>query len=409
MMVISSLRETPVWLVACLILLNNFWSFTGLDLKIYQYAHLMVLAYFAYVIVCGRKTVKIPSGSHSLWMVLLMLTPLLSVYSSHVLLGRHISDSLIVYRMHLGFLLYFVLWYKKVTMRQLVNAFIVIGFGYAFLTIAQQVTFPMAPFGMRAGASGYVAGHGGEVERRLGFYRFEIMGVMCAVVLAAMVFSKEIKFPTWAKAILFLSLIASGNRRIIGISGLALGLCWVLNGKSYKKFLYLALALGAFALVYTYRFELFGNLANWSEDLEEGRGHSYDYYLACALSDPMACLMGWGLEHDGDGSRQIFETYVDGKPVVLADIGLVACFFYWGIFYVLSLVGLFLSLAFSRNLDGALKSVAIGILAVLWIYFITWEMNGTSFIAMFVYACDLSIQNKRNAKLAQQRVQKRYV
>lgn len=399
-MAINSIKNTPVWLVVSLILLNNFWSFTGLELKIYQYVHLVVLAYFVYVILVGRKSVEIPKGTHSLWMILLLLTPLLSVYSGHILLGRHISDSLIVYRMHLGFMLYFVLWYKQVTMKQLMSVFMILGFGYAFLTIAQQVTFPFAPFGMRAGASGYVSDHGGEVERRLGFYRFEIMGVLYAIVLSVMVFTKKIKLPMWQKAILFVSLVASGNRRVIGISGLAIGLCWFLNNKSYKRFLYLAIALVVFWLIYTFRFELFGSLANWSEDLEDGRGHSYEYYLSVALSDPMATWMGWGLPHEGDGSRNIFETYIDGKPVVLADIGLVACFFYWGIFYVISLVGLFLSLALNKNLDGALKSVAIGILAFLWIYFISWEMNGTSFIAMFAYACDLSIANKRKLNLA---------
>lgn len=399
-MAINSIKNTPVWLVVSLILLNNFWSFTGLELKIYQYVHLVVLAYFVYVILVGRKSVEIPKGTHSLWMILLLLTPLLSVYSGHILLGRHISDSLIVYRMHLGFMLYFVLWYKQVTMKQLMSVFMILGFGYAFLTIAQQVTFPFAPFGMRAGASGYVSDHGGEVERRLGFYRFEIMGGLYAIVLSVMVFTKKIKLPMWQKAILFVSLVASGNRRVIGISGLAIGLCWFLNNKSYKRFLYLAIALVVFWLIYTFRFELFGSLANWSEDLEDGRGHSYEYYLSVALSDPMATWMGWGLPHEGDGSRNIFETYIDGKPVVLADIGLVACFFYWGIFYVISLVGLFLSLALNKNLDGALKSVAIGILAFLWIYFISWEMNGTSFIAMFAYACDLSIANKRKLNLA---------
>lgn len=399
-MAINSIKNTPAWLVVSLILLNNFWSFTGLELKIYQYAHLVVLAYFVYVILVGRKSVEIPKDTHSLWMILLLLTPLLSVYSGHILLGRHISDSLIVYRMHLGFMLYFVLWYKQVTMKQLMSVFMILGFGYAFLTIAQQVTFPFAPFGMRAATSGYVSDHGGEVERRLGFYRFEIMGVLCAIVLSVMVFTKEIKLSMWQKAILFVSLVASGNRRVIGISGLAIGLCWFLNNKSYKRFLYLALAIVGFWLIYTFRFELFGSLANWSEDLEDGRGHSYEYYLSVALSDPMATWMGWGLPHEGDGSRNIFETYIDGKPVVLADIGLVACFFYWGIFYVISLVGLFLSLALNKNLDGALKSVAIGILAFLWIYFISWEMNGTSFIAMFAYACDLSIANKRKLNLA---------
>lgn len=399
-MAINSIKNTPVWLVVSLILLNNFWSFTGLELKIYQYVHLVVLAYFVYVILVGRKSVEIPKGTHSLWMILLLLTPLLSVYSGHILLGRHISDSLIVYRMHLGFMLYFVLWYKQVTMKQLMSVFMILGFGYAFLTIAQQVTFPFAPFGMRADASGYVSDHGGEVERRLGFYRFEIMGGLYAIVLSVMVFTKKIKLPMWQKAILFVSLVASGNRRVIGISGLAIGLCWFLNNKSYKRFLYLAIALVVFWLIYTFRFELFGSLANWSEDLEDGRGHSYEYYLSVALSDPMATWMGWGLPHEGDGSRNIFETYIDGKPVVLADIGLVACFFYWGIFYVISLVGLFLSLALNKNLDGALKSVAIGILAFLWIYFISWEMNGTSFIAMFAYACDLSIANKRKLNLA---------
>ena len=389
--------NTPVWLVVCLILLNNFWSFTGFDLKFYQICHLFVLVYFIYIIVHCRKSIIIPKSSHKVWILMLIITPLLSIISGYVLLGRSFFDSFVVYRMHLGYLLYFVLWYKKVTMGQLIKVISIVAFGYVFLTLFQQVTYPsVAPFGNRAAASPFAAAHGGFMERRLGFYRFDIMGVLYAVVLAVLVFSKRVKMPVVLKVLLFVSIIASGNRRIIFITGIGVSLCWFLKTKSYKKWLYLFVGLSLLGIAYTFRYELFGDLANWEEDLENGREHSYVYYFAMSLYEPMATWMGWGVSRDGDGTSDFFDKYVEGKTVILADIGLVACLFYWGLLYVISLVGLFVSLSLNKRIFAPFRSIALGILAILWVYFISWEVNGSSFIALLVYACDLSIVENAN-------------
>lgn len=392
---IKFLKQAPLWLVVCLVLLNNCWAYAGFDLKVFQYSHLLVLAFFMYVIIKEQNRRRIPPGTHKVWLIFLMLTPLLSSYSSYVLLHRGVADSLVVYRMHLGYLLYFVLWYKRVTEKQLIAVIAVIGIGYALLTIGQQFTYPFAPFGGRTLGSAYAEHLSGGVERRLGFYRFAVAGVMYAVILAVLYFTVKLPFPKWVVVLLLASIVASGNRQTIGITAVALGLCHVLTNRASKKILYLLLAVMVFAVVYVYRVEIFGNLANWNTDLQEGRAHSYIYFWNLSTSNPLAFIMGYGLSRVGDGSIDVSQYFVDGKPVVVSDIGIVGCLHYWGAVYAISLIGLLASLSFSKLLNGAYRAISVGILLFIWVFFMSWEINGAAFIALFTYACDLNIYKNR--------------
>ena len=385
--------QIPIWLTICLILMNNFWSMAWIDLKIYQYFHLGILAFFFFVIFKKSRSCSIPQGTHKYWILSLMLLPLLSVYSSNVIYGRPVIDSLIVYRMHLGYLLYFVLWYKKINEKQLQKVIVVLGLGYAFLTIIQQFTLPFAPFGMRTIGSKYLTNH--EFERRLGFARFEITGVYYAVITGVLVFSKQINMNMFTKTVLLVSLIASGNRRVLGISAISLGLAWIFQIKSKNAVIHASIMVVLLLAVYYLRFSLLGDLANWGDDLESGREHSYEYFLDLCVSNPLGSIMGYGLGRNDDVASDITTTFVDGKPVVLADIGAVACWYYWGALYVLTLFGLFLSLVLTKKLEKAYRGLAFAFLAFLWILFLSWEIAGSSFIALLVYMCDLNIQKNK--------------
>ena len=149
------------WLLFILIASINFWSFSWLDLKIYQYIHLIVLAYILFVVL-KKCRVKIPDCIHCKEVFLMMVLPLLSVYSCYILHGQSITSSLIVYRMHLGWLLYFVLWYKKVTELTIYKVILFIAVGYSLLTIIQQVTYPFAPFGDRTLGTAQALYRGGK-------------------------------------------------------------------------------------------------------------------------------------------------------------------------------------------------------------------------------------------------------
>lgn len=392
-------NNAPVWLVVSLILTNNFWSMAWIDLKVYQYLHLGVFFLLFYFILFEEHKKKIPNGTHKYWILALMLIPLLSVYSSNVIYHRAVSDSLIVYRMHLGLMLYFVLWYKRVNINQLKQVFLILGLGYAFLTIIQQFTYPFAPFGMRTIGSDYLSNEWHQFERRLGFARFEITGVYYAVIVGVLAVSKKIKLDTWVLIILLLSLIASGNRRVIGISAISLGLAWIYQNRSKYALLHTFVLVIVLFIVYNLRFLIFGDLANVGSDLAGGRSHSYNYFINICLSNPLGSILGFGLGRNNDVASAVTVTYVDNKPVVLADIGAVACWYYWGILYVIALYGLFISLVINKFLDKYYRGLALAFLLFLWILFLSWEVAGSSFIAMLVYACDLNIyMNKKKTK-----------
>lgn len=385
-------NNVPVWLIVCLVLMNNFWSMAWIDIKYYQYVHLVIFIFLIYYFIVGSIKYSIPDeGTHKKWILALMLSPLLSVYSSNVIYGRPIIDSIIVYRMHLGLLLYFVLWYKRISIDQIKMVILVLGMGYAFLTIIQQFTFPFAPFGLRTIGSGYLETH--EFESRLGFARFEITGVYYAVIIGVMVFAKQMQLNLFFKVVLFLSLIASGNRRVIGISALSFSLIWIF-GKNIKSIkLRIFLFVLAIFIIYGLRFIILGDLANVIDDFEEGRAHSYLYFITLCLSNTFGTFFGFGLGRNEDVASDITSTYFDDKPVILSDIGAVACWYYWGLLYIIALFGLFISLAFAKKLDKSLRILAFSFFAFLWILFLSWEVAGSSFIAMFVYMCDITIQN----------------
>lgn len=103
-------RSVPLWLYFISIATINFFSLSYFDLKIYQYVHLLIIVFFIYQIFL--KYDKYPKNLNSIYVLALLITPLFSVYSGYVLRGLPISDSLIVYRMHLGWLVFFCMRHK---------------------------------------------------------------------------------------------------------------------------------------------------------------------------------------------------------------------------------------------------------------------------------------------------------
>lgn len=90
-----------------LIASTNLFSFGQIDLKYYQYVHLAILGILVYVSCFNKKS--LPRSYHVRSVLLLMFLPLASVYSCYVINGQDVGLSLVVYRMHLGWLLYFYL------------------------------------------------------------------------------------------------------------------------------------------------------------------------------------------------------------------------------------------------------------------------------------------------------------
>lgn len=390
------------WLLFILIASINFWSFSWLDLKIYQYIHLIVLAYILFVVL-KKCRVKIPDCIHCKEVFLMMVLPLLSVYSCYILHGQSITSSLIVYRMHLGWLLYFVLWYKKVTELTIYKVILFIAVGYSLLTIIQQVTYPFAPFGDRTLGTAQALYRGGEVERRFGFYRYALEGVSYAVISFILLIDQKMKSKYNCKqkfliSILIIGIIAAGNRQTIAATFISCCYLYFFYSKSKNRILILLVAITIMFTLYMYSDVLLGKLGNFSEDLEGGRAHSYLYYWINFVDNWMSFMMGNGVGHESSVYGNTKE-YIGGKVVILSDIGILGTAYLWGIFYVLCYYTLCLKLFFNKHLDLGYKAVILSFLLPTWVASPLWEINGMLLQALLIYMCDRNIVKNKNIVL----------
>lgn len=164
-----------------------------------------------------------------------MVLPLLSVPACKILNNQPIIDSLIVYRMHLGWLMYFVLSIKKTTEKQLVYVVVCMGLIYAFIVLLQQITYPFAPFGERTLGTAYANRFEDGVERRFGFYRFAVGGYVFAVFALLLYFAHQWRTNKIIVILLFFSIIATGNRQTIVSTLIAIVCYYILNVRTRKN------------------------------------------------------------------------------------------------------------------------------------------------------------------------------
>lgn len=389
-------EQIPNWLLFTAVFSTNLWTLTWFDLKFYQYFHLLIMVFFIWNIVKNTNK-KLEQGFSKPFITALLLLPLLSVYSCKVLHEQSITASLTVWRMHLGWLLYFILWYKKINEQQCIKIICCIGIIYALITLGQQITYPFAPFGSRTIGSGYTENlAGGIVEKRMGFYRFGIEGVSYAVAALFICIAKRVNYQHLKLLILclILSIIACGNRQTM--VSVFVAYCYYLLYRNNVKYKigYIILISCLILFLYSFKDVLFGSLANVSEDLESGRSFSYIYYFNDYISNPLSIFFGNGVGHESSayGSEAI---YFDNKRVILADIGMVGTLYYWGAIYVLTYFTAVFRLLKNKYLDIHIKAIMLAPILVSWISTPLWEFGGMIGQALLFYYCDINIKNNK--------------
>ena len=389
----------PNWLLFTTAFSINLWALSWFDLKFYQYFHLLIMSFLIWNIFKYSKK-KLTQCFSKPFVIALCLLPLLSIYSCKILHEQSITASLTVWRMHLGWLLYFVLWYKKINEQQCIKIICYIGIIYALITLIQQATFPFAPFGSRTVGSGYAENlFNGTVEKRMGFYRFGIEGLQYAVAAFFICIAKKINYRHKKILILgiILSIIACGNRQTMASVFAAYCYYLLYKNKTKHRIVYIILICLTILILYAFRETLFGSLANVSDDLESGRSFSYIYYFNEYISNPLSIFCGNGVGHESSayGSEPI---YFNNKEVILSDIGMLGTLYYWGIIYVLTYFAAIFRFLGNKYLDIHIKAIMLAPILVSWISSPLWEFKGMFFQALLFYYCDINIYNNKIRK-----------
>lgn len=391
-------EKIPSWLFYVTIFSTNLWALSWFDLKIYQIFHLTIMIFLIWNIFKYNKRKNSHQYFSKSFVIALCLLPLLSVYSCKTLHEQSIIASLTVWRMHLGWLLYFTLWYKKINEQQCIKIICYIGIIYTFITLVQQITYPFAPFGIRTIGSNYSENlFGGVVEKRMGFYRFGIEGLQYAIAALFICIAKKIgnKYRKFLILCLTLGIIACGNRQTMASVFIAYCYYLLYRNNVKHKLLYIIFISSIIFILYSYRTTLFGSLANVAEDLESGRSFSYIYYFNEYISNPLSIICGNGVGHASSsyGSETI---YFNNRMVVLADTGMLSTLYYWGLIYVLTYIIAILRFLKNKYLDIHIKAIMLAPILVSWIGTPLWEFNGFIFQALLFYYADINIKNNKS-------------
>lgn len=394
---LSSQKNVPLGLLLTLICANNLWTLSWINLKFYQILHLVIMFFFIYTTFKYKKR-KLYNAYSQKYIIAFIFLPLLSVISCKILHDQSIAASLIVWRMHLGWLLYFILWYKKINEQQIAKAIFYIGIIYAFISLIQQITYPLSPFGSRTLGTTYSTElMNGIVEKRFGFYRFMVGGVNYATATFFILIANKLAPPHKYKKyllIIILGIVAIGSRQTI--AGVFVAYCYyLLYSRNVKNKLgYIIFISCIIFTLYTYSDYLLGSLANVSEDMETSRSFSYIYYFNDYISSPLSIFCGNGVGHESStyGNEKI---YFDGNQVILADIGMLGTLYYWGIIYLLCYIIAIIRFLKNKYLDTHLKAIMLASLLIMWIGTPLWEFGGMLFQALLFYYCDINIYNNK--------------
>lgn len=385
--------KTNKWLLIFVILSINCFAFSYLPLDFYQKLHLIIFAFLIYATIFIHR--QLPEAFHKKSILLMMLLPLLSVYSCNALHGQSYTASLIVYRMHLGWLCYFALWNKKVTINQVYKIIFFVGIVYALLTLIQQVTYPFAPFGTRTVGTAY-AEMAGWVEKRMGFYRFAVGGLNYAIIAFFICLTyKKTNLNYAIIGILAISFIACGNRQTM--FSVFIAFCYyLLYNKKVKHRLLIIICLSITVyLLYYFADVIFGSLVNVKDDFENARLVSVIFFWGEVTHNWMSLLFGNGLGHSSSAyGNEVY--YIDGQRAIFSDIGMLGTMYLWGALYVATYYILALRMFFNKDLSTHLKAVLLSFLVSSPLAPFLFEIGGMLLQGILFYICDLDIYNNKN-------------
>lgn len=389
--------KTCKWLLLVLAFSTSLWSFSLLDMKVFQYFHILIICYF-FVIVLRNKR-RMPSSFHYVAVLILMLLPLCSIVPCYMYHGQAIKLSLIIYRMHLGWLIYFVLWYKKVSLLKVLKVVFIIAIVYTIISLVQQITYPFAPFGGRTVGTDFASDLMGGVEKRMGFYRFLVGGsaycMMASLLLIGI--QKTLKKGYFYSAMLFfvLGILALGSRTTLLSYALAVAFCYLFNKDTNYKILYFILIVVASYIFYAYSSQIFGKLANIKDDLDEGRLESYLYYFKEIFGNTTCLLWGNGLPHAESQYGIDTALLMRNSHIIWTDIGFLGTGFNWGFLYVGFYMFMVFKFVFNKYLDIAYKAILLMPIFICVIQSPLWEFSGFVYQGVLFYLCDMNILSNK--------------
>lgn len=299
--------------------------------------------------------------------------------------------------------LYFVLKKYKVEVSFLIKTITIICFIWVVLELGQQFTYPSFLF------SGRYNTHG-DIEERMGIWRFYIWGVDLVMLSYAYMLSaiasknkilnvKSVFFAT----VYFAGLLCYGSRKHIFVVLFVLVLFAIRGRRSKIQWLMIiGLILSIFAFLFSFFYEDFYKL-NSEIETSQGTGEDFirfmaaEYYIFDFSNSNLYPIFGAGL--DVHGSRlwqklQYAQNYFgDMRGFWQADVGIIG---YYSKFGLLGVSAIFIYIGYVvknwKYIDEWLKYFFVmKILLIVFDFWAIWDVGMMAY-AIFLYLLDRNIK-----------------
>lgn len=140
----------------------NLWSFQLISENVYNVLEALVILIIL-VIVLQHHLILRRDLIFKNSVFLFILIPIVSAFGAYIFHDQSFSLTLLISRLHLLWLFYFVLHYFNFSKEKIIKLIVIVGIVWAAITIIQQFTYPVYYFFSQA-------------ENRVGIYRFMVNG-----------------------------------------------------------------------------------------------------------------------------------------------------------------------------------------------------------------------------------------
>jgi len=384
----------------------NLWSFQIISEDIFNILEVLAMAALI-VIVCFTTKVFLYKGlAFKKFVLLFFFLPLLSVVGANIYHDQPLSLSFLLLRSNLVWLLYFVLHIYNVSPQRLLKFVLFVGIVWAFLTTAQQFTYPVAYF--------YTRGEDSASLFRGDIVRYGIAGQQFGV-FALLYFTyrylttKNIYTLPFA-GLALLGLYYTGGRQTLAASFACIIVAvLLLEGISKWTYLIMFSILGVLVILVLQPAMIMNMISLTDEQVNNKdyiRFHSANFYLNEYWPHWGAKLLGNGRPHELCNYGVEMNYIQKVLHFFRSDVGIIGVYNTYGLFYVLTIFAVNIKGMFMRLRDREDKYLK----PIFFYTFFTLLLNvsyaGTGnipFFCLLYYIADKALEKEETKETYQEK------
>ena len=338
------MKFSYVFIVILILLFSQCFSFIGWNPTLGgQFTKAILLVLLVYCII---NTKKIPKTEMKPFVLLFMVLPFVSIFSSYAIHGQSIIIGFQTTLFSLTYLFFFMLYLLKIDYRVVLKMCLFFGIFWVMMEIIQQITYPTIWFATRYDT------FDSTIEIRNGIYRYNIEGREFGLILLFFSFQKYLEKPR-LKYLLGLALGIVGvymlaTRQIMAASILCLFYAmFALHKLKFASFIGVSVIA---MLIYMNMDTLFGDYIQMTETVDQDyiRFMSYNFFgLEYNKGQILPFLIGNGLNGLSSYGKEIDKLQDMG--LYRADIGIIGMYSWYGIVYVLTVLAFFVYTIIKRK------------------------------------------------------------